>query len=65
MRVEKQRKPRRVQAEYSGVILAGGLSRRMDGQAKVLMPLAGQPIPAHAIRRIAPNLHSERIDNSA
>ena len=35
-----------------GVILAGGLSRRMGGQAKALMPLAGQPMIAHVIERI-------------
>ena len=37
-----------------GVILAGGLSRRMGGEAKALMPLAGRPMIAHAIDRICP-----------
>ena len=36
-----------------GIILAGGLSRRM-GQAKALMPLAGRPMIAHVIERIRP-----------
>lgn len=38
-----------------GVILAGGLSRRMGGQAKALMPLAGRPMIAHVIERIRPS----------
>jgi molybdopterin-guanine dinucleotide biosynthesis protein A len=37
-----------------GVILAGGLSRRMGGEAKALIPLAGRPMIAHAIDRICP-----------
>ncbi|WP_088344318.1 MULTISPECIES: molybdenum cofactor guanylyltransferase MobA [Rhodomicrobium] len=37
-----------------GIILAGGLSRRMGGGAKALMPLAGRPMVAHVIGRIAP-----------
>ena len=52
-----------------GVILAGGLSRRMGGQAKALMPLAGQPMIAHAIRRICPHVDACILnvngDNSA
>jgi molybdenum cofactor guanylyltransferase len=38
-----------------GVILAGGLSRRMGGEAKALIPLAGRPMIAHAIDRICPH----------
>ena len=38
-----------------GVILAGGSSTRM-GQDKVLMPLAGKPMLAHAIDRLAPQV---------
>lgn len=37
-----------------GVILAGGLSRRMGGEAKALMPLGGRPMVAHVIDRIRP-----------
>lgn len=37
-----------------GLILAGGLSRRMGGEAKSLMPLAGRPMVAHVIDRIRP-----------
>jgi molybdopterin-guanine dinucleotide biosynthesis protein A len=34
-----------------GVLLAGGLSRRMGGGDKALRPLAGRPIVAHVIDR--------------
>ena len=36
------------------VILAGGLSRRMGGGDKCLMPLAGRPVLAHVIARLWP-----------
>ncbi len=39
-----------------GVILAGGLSRRMGGGDKGLLNLAGQPLLAHAIARLAPQV---------
>ena len=39
-----------------GVILAGGRSQRMGGGAKCLRPLAGQPILAHVIARLAPQV---------
>lgn len=35
-----------------GVLLAGGLSRRMGGGDKGLMPLAGKPVMAHALERL-------------
>ena len=37
-----------------GLILAGGLSRRMGGGDKALLPLAGRPMLAHGIARLAP-----------
>lgn len=37
-----------------GVILAGGLSRRMSGRDKPLLALAGRPMLAHVIARLAP-----------
>jgi molybdopterin-guanine dinucleotide biosynthesis protein A len=40
----------------AGVILAGGLSRRMGGGDKCLLPLGGRPILAHVIARIAPQV---------
>ena len=39
-----------------GVLLAGGLARRMGGGDKCLRPLAGQPILAHAIARLRPQV---------
>ncbi|WP_306117966.1 MULTISPECIES: molybdenum cofactor guanylyltransferase MobA [unclassified Roseitalea] len=39
-----------------GVVLAGGLSRRMNGQDKALMPLAGKPLIGHVIDRLAPQV---------
>jgi molybdopterin-guanine dinucleotide biosynthesis protein A len=40
----------------AGVILAGGLSRRLGGGNKCLLPLAGRPILAHVIARAAPQV---------
>jgi len=37
-----------------GVLLAGGLARRMGGGDKALTPLAGRPLIAHVIDRAAP-----------
>jgi molybdopterin-guanine dinucleotide biosynthesis protein A len=39
-----------------GMILAGGLSRRMGGGDKCLLPLAGRPILAHMIERVRPQV---------
>jgi len=39
-----------------GVILAGGAGTRMGGADKALMPLAGRPLLAHAIDRLAPQV---------
>ena len=35
----------------AGIVLAGGLSRRMGGGDKALKPLAGKPMLAHVIQR--------------
>jgi molybdenum cofactor guanylyltransferase len=40
----------------AGVILAGGLSRRMGGGDKSLRPLAGRPLLAHIIERARPQV---------
>jgi molybdenum cofactor guanylyltransferase len=37
-----------------GLLLAGGLARRMGGGDKCLRPLAGRPMLVHIIERIAP-----------
>jgi molybdopterin-guanine dinucleotide biosynthesis protein A len=41
-----------------GVILAGGLSRRMGGNDKALLPLADRTLLEHAIDRLAPQCES-------
>ena len=42
--------------KIGGVVLAGGLSRRMGGGDKCLRPLAGRPILAHIIERARPQV---------
>ncbi|MEO1248763.1 MAG: molybdenum cofactor guanylyltransferase MobA [Pseudomonadota bacterium] len=45
-------------APVTGVLLAGGQSRRMGGGDKCLLPVAGRPMLAHAIDRLAPQVSS-------
>lgn len=45
-------------ADVAGVLLAGGLSRRMGGGDKCLRPLDGRPILQHIIDRIQPQVAS-------
>ncbi|HEX5538881.1 MAG TPA: NTP transferase domain-containing protein, partial [Methylophilaceae bacterium] len=40
----------------TGVILAGGKSRRMGGVDKGLMEFLGKPMVAHVIQRLAPQV---------
>lgn len=40
----------------AGVLLAGGLARRMGGGDKSLRPLAGKPILAHVVERVRPQV---------
>jgi len=40
----------------AGVILAGGLARRMGGGDKALLPVAGRPLLAHIIDRLRPQV---------
>lgn len=46
----------RRQSDVVGVLLAGGLSRRMGGGDKGLLPLAGRSMLAHVIERLAPQV---------
>ncbi|MBF0610052.1 MAG: molybdenum cofactor guanylyltransferase MobA [Magnetococcales bacterium] len=43
-------------APLTAVILAGGLSRRMNGVAKGTLPLAGEAVIQHVIRRLLPQV---------
>lgn len=43
-------------AEIVGLLLAGGLSRRMGGGDKSLRMLAGRPLLAHVIERLRPQV---------
>lgn len=47
-----------------GLILAGGRSRRM-GTDKAFAPLAGQPLLAHVIERLAPQVNELVISSNA
>lgn len=42
--------------DIAGVLLAGGLGRRMGGGDKALVLLAGRPLIAHAAARLAPQV---------
>jgi molybdopterin-guanine dinucleotide biosynthesis protein A len=45
-----------VAQSVTGVLLAGGQSRRMGGGDKGLLDLAGRPMLAHAIERLSPQV---------
>jgi len=42
--------------QITGLILAGGLGRRMGGNDKGLVQMAGKPLVAHVIERLAPQV---------
>ena len=44
--------------DIAGVVLAGGLARRMGGGDKALLELGGRPILAHVIERLEPQVGS-------
>lgn len=44
-------------AGVTGIVLAGGLGRRMGGVDKGLQPLRGRPLVAHVIERLAPQVN--------
>ena len=45
-------------ASTFGIIVAGGLSRRMDGPDKTLRPLGGKPILSRLVERLGPQCAS-------
>ncbi|MDF2447420.1 MAG: molybdenum cofactor guanylyltransferase MobA [Moraxellaceae bacterium] len=40
----------------SAIVLAGGRATRLDGADKALVPLAGKPLLAHVLERLAPQV---------
>jgi molybdopterin-guanine dinucleotide biosynthesis protein A len=48
-----------------GVILAGGLSRRMGGNDKALLPLAGRSLAEHAVERLVPHCESVILNTNS
>jgi len=51
-------RPSSPQARIAGVVLAGGQSSRMGGGDKCLLPLGGQPMLGHVLRRISPQVEA-------
>ncbi len=49
-------------AKVAGVVLAGGLSRRMGGGDKGLLDLVGKPMLQHVIERLAPQVTALAIN---
>ena len=47
-----------------GVVLAGGLSRRMEGRDKALIQVRGAPLIAHAAKRLAPQVLSVAVSSN-
>lgn len=43
-------------ADVTGIVLAGGMGRRMGGVDKGLVPLSGKPMVAHVLARLAPQV---------
>jgi molybdopterin-guanine dinucleotide biosynthesis protein A len=43
-----------MERRIAGLVLAGGRSSRMEGTDKALLPLAGKPLVAHVLERLAP-----------
>ena len=48
--------PRPAERRITGVLLAGGQGSRMGGVDKGLVELAGRPMAAHALARLAPQV---------
>lgn len=54
--------PIMVQSDITAVILAGGRATRLGGADKGLLPLDGEPLVAHVLRRIAPQVGAVLIN---
>ena len=57
--------PQGARADVAGVILAGGLARRMGGRPKALIELDGKPLAAHALGRLAPQVGAVALNANA
>ncbi len=53
---------KRPELAVAGLLLAGGLARRMGGGDKCLLPLEGRPMLAHAIARLEPQVTAFAIN---
>ena len=49
-------------ADVTGIVLAGGMGRRMGGIDKGLVELGGKPMVAHVLARLAPQVGSVLIN---
>lgn len=49
-------------SDVTGVVLAGGMGRRMGGVDKGLVELSGEPMVAHVLRRLLPQVESILIN---
>ena len=49
-------------AEFTGIVLAGGMGRRMGGIDKGLVELDGRPMVAHVLARLAPQVGAVLIN---
>ena len=50
-----------MERRIAGLVLAGGRSSRMEGTDKALLPLAGKPLVAHVLERLAPAVETIAI----
>jgi molybdenum cofactor guanylyltransferase len=46
------------ETKITGLVLAGGMGRRMDSRDKGLVPFKGKPMVQHAIERLAPQVEN-------
>lgn len=53
---------RTAQPHVAGLVLAGGLARRMGGGSKALQVLAGRTLLAHVLDRVAPQCRSMALN---
>jgi molybdopterin-guanine dinucleotide biosynthesis protein A len=61
----RQAEPPAPRSEIAGVILAGGLARRMEGRSKALLDLGGRPLISRVIERLKPQVASILLNANA